>query len=208
VAIGMALSDSLAYIACGRAGLRIIDVTDPDQPQEMGSVDTPGAAFDVVVSGNVAYVADDQGGLRMIDVSDPRSPHELGFDTTAGFSQLALADRLLYALGGDGVAIFDVSEPVRPRFVNYLANSDTFSLPFSVSVAENLLVVGDFRAVHVFGVADSGAPTERGQFQTPSSARGLALDNGLIYVGTGGAGLPILAFTDVTLHATLPPPQR
>jgi hypothetical protein len=206
VAIGIGLSGSLAYIANGRAGLVILDITDPDNPQEVGGFDTPGFAFDIAVSDHLAYLADDRGGLRVIDVSDPQAPRELSFEATYSFSQVVPSGHVIYALGIGGLAIFDLGEPARPRLLTYLDSVDVFSLPFSLGVAENLLVVGDFWSVRVFDVADPHAPTEMGRYQTPSTVRGLALADGLIYVGAEGAGLLILALADVTLRAvpTLP----
>jgi hypothetical protein len=42
----------------GYAGLRVIDVSNPSNPREVGYFDTPGYAQGVYVSGNYAYVAD------------------------------------------------------------------------------------------------------------------------------------------------------
>ena len=39
-------------------GLRVIDVSNPTNPREIGYFDTPGDALDVYVSRNYAYVAD------------------------------------------------------------------------------------------------------------------------------------------------------
>ena len=40
-------------------------------PIIVGSVDTPGNAYDVHVSGSYANIADQHSGLQVIDVSDP-----------------------------------------------------------------------------------------------------------------------------------------
>jgi hypothetical protein len=57
---GAAMAGSMlcAYIADGASGLRIHDVTDPADPQEVGFVDTPGFVQGVVISGTYAYIAD------------------------------------------------------------------------------------------------------------------------------------------------------
>jgi hypothetical protein len=41
-----------------QAGLRVIDVSNPSSPREVGFYDTPGWASGVAVSGTYAYVAD------------------------------------------------------------------------------------------------------------------------------------------------------
>jgi hypothetical protein len=46
-----------AFLADGGAGLRVVDVSDPTEPREVGFYDTPGSACGVAVSGNNAYLA-------------------------------------------------------------------------------------------------------------------------------------------------------
>ena len=74
-------SGDLAYVA-GFGGLRIWDVSDPSNPVEVGSLDTP--TGNVFVSGGLAYIAASGRGLRIVDVSVPSAPVEVGsLDTTA-----------------------------------------------------------------------------------------------------------------------------
>ena len=66
------------------SGVRVIDVSTPSSPSEVGFFDTPGWAFGVVVSGSYAYVEDGEDGLCLIDVSDSTDPLEVGFVDTPG----------------------------------------------------------------------------------------------------------------------------
>ncbi len=52
VALGVVVSGGTAYIAGGRSGIQIIDVSNPSSPQFLGSYNTPGRAYVVVISGN------------------------------------------------------------------------------------------------------------------------------------------------------------
>jgi hypothetical protein len=65
-------------------GLRVIDVSNPAAPVEVGSIDTPDLACDVSVVGGLTYVADGTSGLRVVDVSDPAAPVEVGSIDTPG----------------------------------------------------------------------------------------------------------------------------
>jgi len=69
---GVFVSGSLAYVADGTSGLKIVDISDPSSPQLRGSYDTPGNALDVWISGMLACVADGYSGLQLIDVTNPR----------------------------------------------------------------------------------------------------------------------------------------
>ena len=59
------IKGNYAYVADGFSGLRIIDVSNPAQPGEVGFYVTPGYAWGVAVSGSYAYVADGFSGLRL-----------------------------------------------------------------------------------------------------------------------------------------------
>jgi hypothetical protein len=90
------------------SGFRVIDVSTPSGPWEVGFVDTPGQARGVAVSGNYAYLADRDSGLRVIDVSTPSMPVEVGFfDTPSWAEAVAEASGYVYlADQSDGLAVF------------------------------------------------------------------------------------------------------
>ena len=54
-------STNYAYVADGWSGFRIINISNPASPTEVGYHDTPGYANGVYVSGNYAYVANMSG---------------------------------------------------------------------------------------------------------------------------------------------------
>jgi hypothetical protein len=102
-----------AYVADGEEGLRILDVSVPASPTEVGFYDTPGTAQGVsltgvplmdlgsasglsgeLLAGHVyAYVADAWSGVRIVDVSDPSTPVEVGFyDAPGNATGVAVAE--------------------------------------------------------------------------------------------------------------------
>ncbi|QLQ05478.1 MAG: hypothetical protein HZY76_04845 [Anaerolineae bacterium] len=83
---GVAVEGSVAYVAAGaEGGLQIIDVSDPGNPQILGSYNSAGQATSVAVSGGLVYLADGAfGGLQIIDVLIPQSPTIVGQIDTPG----------------------------------------------------------------------------------------------------------------------------
>ncbi len=110
---------SLAYVAEGWAGLRILDVSDASAIAEVGWVDT--WADGVAVAGDRAYVAGGVEGFKVVDVSNPFAPELLHVSSTPGATQgLAadLANGLVYALEHDsGAIVFDVTSDSSPIFL-------------------------------------------------------------------------------------------
>jgi hypothetical protein len=107
---GVAVSGTLAYVADGEKGLRIIDIASPGHPQEVGSIDTAGYAESLRMLGNVAVVADGDNGLVLLDCSTPSDPAELAHYQTQGYaSDVALATDHAYLLeNGWGLTILEL----------------------------------------------------------------------------------------------------
>ncbi len=88
--------DKKAYIACGSAGLAIVDYTDETQPQVVSVFDTGGYAKEVLYDSGKVYITTEQGGLHIIDVPDPYQPEELGIIDTEKALGLAMKGNYLY----------------------------------------------------------------------------------------------------------------
>jgi hypothetical protein len=87
IAYDVYVSGQYAYVADGKEGLRIIDISNPSNPREVGFFKTPYTARGVYVSGQYAYVAYGDvgwtwahGGLYIIDISNPSNPVRVGYD--------------------------------------------------------------------------------------------------------------------------------
>jgi hypothetical protein len=66
----VAVAGTTAYVADEAAGLRVVDVSNPMAPAEVGFYDTPGYAEGLAVAGPYAYVADYDGGLAILGFAD------------------------------------------------------------------------------------------------------------------------------------------
>ena len=85
------MADEYAYLVDGSAGLRVVDVSDPEHPVKVGFYDSPGFARGLTVAGEYVYVADESAGLRVVDVSDWQNPVEVGFYDPPGLLATSVA---------------------------------------------------------------------------------------------------------------------
>ena len=191
-AVAASTQGSYAYIAARQDGLRVMDLSQPDSPNEIGAYQTPGFAMDVAVQGDHAFVAARKGGLRVIDISDPTSPREVGFHLPPDETwTVAVSGRLAFV--GDrtfGLQVVDISDPTAPFEIGVL------DMPRS---CEDVVVAGDevyvaigFEGLRVIDVSDPYIPLEVGFYQSPGTADSVAWVDGLIYVADGEGGLLIL----------------
>jgi hypothetical protein len=176
-------------------GLRVVDVSDPANPTELGFYDAPGHAYGVYVSGSTAYVAHYDGGLRVVDVSDPANPTEVGYYDTPGNAEgVYVSGSTAYLAGAyRGLRVVDVSDPANPAEVGYY---DTPGNAEGVYVSGSTAYVADYDGgLRVVDVSDPANPTGVGYYGTPGWATGVYVSGSYAYVADGGGGLIILRYT-------------
>lgn len=71
---GLFVSDNTCYVADGRDGLVIIDITNPRQTQIISELDLSGYANRVFVKDSLAYVACEDAGLSIVNVKNRTQP--------------------------------------------------------------------------------------------------------------------------------------
>ncbi len=97
----VSLTGSLAVVACGTAGVAVVDVSQPQAPVLMGATatrpDGSSVASSVTARGHLAYVVDGAmgiyGGLKVIELLDPTNPVVVGGspgNLTFGLTRVAL----------------------------------------------------------------------------------------------------------------------
>jgi hypothetical protein len=86
-------------VADGWEGFRVIDVSTPSSPVQVGSHYLSGAGYGVAFSGGYCYVAAWSGGLVVFDVTTPSSPVDVGTHLSPG-----VADAVAVSVGSVFVA--------------------------------------------------------------------------------------------------------
>ena len=80
----MVLHGDYAVLADYGSGLRIIDITSPTAPKEVGVYTPSGYATNLAVAGDFVFAAYMYDGLRVADISDPTAPVDAGWYDTPG----------------------------------------------------------------------------------------------------------------------------
>jgi hypothetical protein len=187
-----------AYVGFG-SELAILDVSDPTQPGQIGTVMFPpgGDVADAYAASNgYAYVTAGKDGLRAVDVSTPVVPIEVGFCSAPGVGfRVAVEGRYAYVAAGEaGLWVIDVSDPAVPFEV---ASYDTPGYAWDVATAGGYVYVADREGgLLVVDVSDPAAPVEAGLYEAPGSVNGVALAHGYAYVADWVGGLRVLNVSD------------
>ncbi|MBD3163476.1 MAG: hypothetical protein GF328_15340 [Candidatus Latescibacteria bacterium] len=134
-----------AYVAAGDSGLRIIDVSDPEDPFEAAVYSAPDLN-DVQVVGTYAYLAsaDWDGGFLVLDVEDPLNPTLIGQYSATGrfFRDLFVLGDFAYvtAPSSDLLYVLQIADRTNPtELATYTPPGGTFD----VAAQDSLLYVAD-----------------------------------------------------------------
>ena len=140
-------SGNFAYIASGDAGLQVIDIHDPYNPEPAGLYDTPQYVNRVDIVDGVAYVSyqsqdwSEYISVTTFDISDPYAAKSLG--QYEGFMnnshKLCEKDGLVYFVDHEGFKI------VNEENYGQVARYDLFDTAYALALVKNFLFVADGR---------------------------------------------------------------
>ena len=180
--VNLTLVGDLGYVAAGRSGMCIADVSSPDAMFLLGGIDTPGTTNDIEVDGDFAFLADGETGLRVINVANPTQPVKVGDVLTPGHAfGVDLSDKIAFvASDPGGVAVFNVSNPAFPQLIDVI---DTPGRPRDVLVDGNVAYVASYQSgLYVYDVSDPANITQIAFSDQPKYALRLHLEGDLLYI--------------------------
>ncbi len=105
----------MAYIANGRSGLLIVDVSNPVSPQLVSTIVLPGYSKGVRFHQNLVYLVSLRDGVHIVDVTLPAKPLLIGTIPLSRLSKFLLIDEGLLYFFQDASGISAI--PL-PRFAN------------------------------------------------------------------------------------------
>lgn len=192
------ISGEQAYVAEGGYGVRVVDITYPDDASLIGECDTDGYAFDLAIDGDYLYVADEDSGLCVLNVSNPGMPYVAGGYVTwePALGVAVSGDYAFVAMASAGLQAFDVSDPSNP----VLADGYAEGYLEDVVIDGELAYAIDGGNFCVFDVSD---PTDIlgpiGFYTTAGAAKDIAVARDYAYVADGAEGVLVLDVSDPTL---------
>ncbi len=156
---GVTISGSFAYVSIGSYGLRIVDISTPSAPSEVGHY-IGWFARSTVVSGTYAYLTNGSSGLKILDVSSPAAPTEVGScDTDGNVHDVAVLGDYAYLADFSGMRVIDISTPAAPSVVAFLETPD---ITRNIAVSGSYAYLAADDALRVVSIANPSTPIEVG----------------------------------------------
>ncbi|MCX7044700.1 MAG: hypothetical protein NTX50_04325 [Candidatus Sumerlaeota bacterium] len=196
-------------------GLKIYNAKDPANPILLGksSEDDPGRGY-LSISRRYLFsmIWGHAGGfLDAYDISNPVSPHKVLDMDPVGARDVITSGDLLYVANDEGFAIYDFSNPKRPRKL-----SSTTQTMQGVSLAlqgTTLYQAAGQYGLYWVDVANPRRPIVLGKFRPwiHGSACHLCIEGSRLYLADGGAGVKFFDISDPsspTLLGEYDPPGK
>ncbi len=204
----------VAYLPAGLDGLKLVDVSDPTNPQMLGEASAGPFAIGVCVAGKYAYVTAGPFGmpeshLHVVDISDVNAPRVVGsIDLPDYPSGVAVrADHVFVADHTKGLRIIHVADPNSPKEVAAL---DTPGFIVDVVLAGNYAFLVDREVgLRVVDVADPTSPQQVGLLKIAGHGTDLSILRKRAYYANGDNGLVVIDITNARMPkqiASIPVP--
>jgi hypothetical protein len=194
----VAVSGNYAYVAAGDSGLRVVNVSDPTQPREVGHCDLRYPALDVQIGSEWVFVWIEslpQNGLSVIDFSDPADPREVGYYTLPAFGFRARTNAR-FAVNGNlavvcdtsnnhGTAHFiDFADPANPTVVGIFDGG----WGWAVAMNGNLFCYGRMGWLGIVDISDAANSFEAGHIGGDMDVTSIALRDSIMIAALEGGG--------------------
>jgi hypothetical protein len=171
--------DDYLYLICydsdsGSRYLSILDITNPENPIELGHCVIESYFVSITVNENYAYLCNSHNGISIIDISDPSSPFiaEI-FDDLTGARQIVISDDIAYIIDSNpyhqydsGLKVCDISDPLNFSELGYyytphLSNGVFLNGEYVyMSNRKHLMILDCSQALNVDDDNDAALPTE------------------------------------------------
>ncbi|MBZ0265989.1 hypothetical protein K8I28_15125 [bacterium] len=189
---GVVLSENILYVASYEEGLKLLDVSNPAQPSQIGSCLLEGNAVKVDVNNSIAYVAARAGGLRIISCLDPNDPNEIAFlQFGADVFDVKVHDNLVFIAAAEvGVKIINIEDP---QFPTLIGEFDSPGTSRSIIVDGEILYNADLhQGIQILDISDPTQPTELSSLTWGQPAYYLALRDNQLFIANWNAGIRVL----------------
>jgi hypothetical protein len=192
--VKVAVSGQYAYATCGVGGLRVIDVSQQENPAIVGSFITGERLGDMKIVGSLIYVCDQQAGLKIVDAVNPTDPHQIGIyqteNNTAGSVDIHGSMAYLACHRGLGLRSLNISNPSDPVFLGGCESGAGHEISIS-GICAYLAIPG---YLQIFNIADNLEPINIANF--PVDAFSIDIAGNFVFAGGYKAGLTVIDVSD------------
>jgi hypothetical protein len=211
------------YLYTGSGGFRVIEISDPSEPTQVGFSEIEGGCV-AVTGDHVVYCPKTMSGnnqISIMNVEDPANPFREGYITSSTMTyDLAAQDELAYvACWWAGVKIIDLSAPASPfmasevlRWTNGAIPGVEFCYAQAVDVQGNYLYIIDYGpfpdddtfGLYIVDVSIPASPVVVNRYSNfTSMGYDLDVEGDYAYIADANGGMEVIDISDPLAPVTV-----
>ncbi|MBU0508161.1 T9SS type A sorting domain-containing protein [bacterium] len=194
------VQNNIAYLACGSEGLRIVDLSNPSAPVDLGQLPFEWTQT-VTVAGDFAYVGTG-GSLRVIDVSNPAQPLEIPqVPIQCSANAIQIVDNFAFVAASPGPLFLDITDPAEPVVI--WSSSEYRSLDIEVH-GNFAYLAGDDPGLFVLDITELNSPLVVGNYRSGwEEVRGVSVSGHYAFLACGWNGLEVVDLSTMQMVASI-----
>jgi hypothetical protein len=169
----------LFCLGSGDTELRVIDLSDPALPKQVGSYNPGSSGTSMAIAQDYLFIADHYRGVQVFDITVPTTPQLLGVYATEGSaSSLVLQGDYVFLADGTALEVINIADPGRPTRVARLkmAAREVTAVPNYAYVVTSDLEIID--------ISSPTNPQKVGSYTTPGGVLSFTVAGTYGFVGT------------------------
>lgn len=197
--------EEYAFLANGRGGLHILDISNPQALRRAGVLYPHGKAAALAKYQQYVYLAAGASGLTILDVGQPADPRLVSIlPLRGGASDLLIVPPYAYVGTQQGVLyILDLSTPLRPRILGQI---DVGGQVVDIAVADGVAYLACLKqGVVLVDVRTPEQPRLLQRWPTKEAATGIALHEQRAYVAAGALEVLDVRHPEAPVRAAMRP---
>lgn len=193
----LAVAQGHAYLANGTIGFTVVDISQPQAPRWMGSVNRVGTSLGLSYDEDYVALRNDRSEITLIDARNPKLPKIVAVHlmeqplNAIALAQKSSAPAQKHVLAGTdaSLGVIDFSVPV-PNVVNIGAN---FGGSRRAVIRDHTLFVADwFSGLHLYDITEPASPRHLAAYHTQGSSKGVLVRGDYAYVADDDHGVQII----------------
>lgn len=186
--------DNYAYVTNDDDGLRIINISNPTSPYEVGFFAPPGTYYfdGIAISGNYVYVGVTNGGLWIIDISNPSSPYLVGSCSDVDFGcDIVISGNYAYVADySNGLQIINITNPSSP---SRIGRCDLPHYTYGLDISGNYAYMSEWSyGLRVINISNVTSPFIVAGCSTRGSGFDADVSEDYVYLAHGLQGIRII----------------
>jgi hypothetical protein len=188
----VAVRGDYAYLADTINGIRIVDISDKANPQEV-SIYGPGhGPKRVFIRDNYLFVSGIRiNGLNILDISVPAAPVIIAsIPNTGEINDVEFGDSLLFiASGQKGLLIYDIKNIIHPDYLSSFKEGPLCLVNGVAVVGQRAYLADNFQAFRILDISRLDALRQVAFVPMPGPVSDIFFKNDRAYLSCGYAGL-------------------